>query len=180
MWKDIIGFKGYQISDTGEVRTYNKVTCCKLHGIRHWEDRLLAPKIGISKRNRGDKRVDLWKDGKPYTIKVSRLVACTFLNKDLFNSTLTVNHINGDFNDNRIENLELIPLKENIQHAFATGLMENICKRTIVVDKKHNTEITCRSEAEASRYMGKQNKYVWYMLSKGKTENGRYAWRVVE
>ena len=41
IWKDIEGYPGYQVSSEGKVRTYNKVTFTKKHGVRHWENRYI-------------------------------------------------------------------------------------------------------------------------------------------
>ncbi len=35
---------------------------------------------------------------------------------------LTINHINGNKQDNRLVNIEAVTLAENVRHAFATGL----------------------------------------------------------
>lgn len=49
-----------------------------------------------------------------------RLIADTFI-KNI--DGLTVNHINGDTLDNRIDNLEVISIQENQLHAKETGLL---------------------------------------------------------
>ena len=61
--------------------------------------------------------------------KIHRLVAKTFIeNNDIKKDK--VNHKNGDTLDNRVENLEWVTNKENIQHAYDTGLNKN--KRQII------------------------------------------------
>ena len=97
IWKDIPNYSGYQASNLGRIRTYNKVTYTKMHGERHWKDRILSFKPSTSSRkniNQGmGYRVDLWKDGKPKTLLVARLVATTFL-ENLIDTKMTVNHKN--------------------------------------------------------------------------------------
>ena len=44
IWKDIKDYPGYQVSNLGRVRTYNKITHTEKHGIRHWENRILKQK----------------------------------------------------------------------------------------------------------------------------------------
>ncbi|MHA2068644.1 MAG: HNH endonuclease [Candidatus Thorarchaeota archaeon] len=56
-------------------------------------------------------------DGK--TIKIHRLVAQTWINNPL--NKPQINHINNDRTDNRIENLEWVTHKENIQHMMEQG-----------------------------------------------------------
>ena len=65
-------------------------------------------------------RVDLWKNGKPKSLLVARLVATTFL-EDLIDTNLTVNHKNGNRLDNRVENLEWLSRGDNIRYGYQNG-----------------------------------------------------------
>ena len=74
-----------------------------------------------SKRKQGiGYRVDLWKDGKPKTFLVARLVATTFL-EDLIDTDMTVNHKDGNRLNNNIENLEWLSRADNIRYGFQNG-----------------------------------------------------------
>ena len=85
LWKDIPNYKGYQCSNLGRIRTHNKVTYTKKHGIRKWNDRVLKQKKTKSKYGRCDYRIELWQNGKHKTFLVSRIIAFTFLKKDINN-----------------------------------------------------------------------------------------------
>lgn len=54
---------------------------------------------------------------------VHRLVAIAFIPTN--DQNLQVNHIDGNKQNNRISNLEWVTSKENIQHAWLTGLNRN-------------------------------------------------------
>lgn len=43
-WKDIKDYPGYQVSNKGRVRTYNKETYIKSHSTRKWKNRILRYK----------------------------------------------------------------------------------------------------------------------------------------
>ena len=174
VWKDIKDFKGYQVSNLGRVRTYNKITYTKKHGARHWESRILKQKWcrATKRKNRYDARVNLWKDGKPYTFLVSRLVASAFFGE----SNLTVNHIDGDSTNNRVENLEWCTIGENIKKGFETGLFAKSMKSIILHNKKTNEEKEFNSLSKASRFMFKNNGYLSNAIKRNKFENDNYKW----
>ena len=121
--------------------------------------------------------MDLWKDGKPKCFKISRLVAFTFYGEDINNTALTVNHIDGNWQNNRLENLELVSKAENIRHAFRTGLMPS--KRTAVTNKRTGEKKEYQSMCAASRAIGRSGGYIGEKLRGGKYEDGEFAWRIV-
>lgn len=65
-------------------------------------------------------RITLTNNGKRKSYYVHRLMARAYLKN--YDDKLQVNHKNGIKNDNRIENLEMVTLQENIKHSIKTGL----------------------------------------------------------
>ena len=155
-WKCIPGYEGiYQASTLGRIRSHpRKTTETSLHGMRHWKCRILK---GRGNNYSTGSRVSLWKNGKQRDFLVARLVATAWV--DGYESEMTVNHINGDRLDNRIENLEWVTLRENIQHGFRTGLYRATQKRIRLVSQDERA-IEFESMAAADRYLGKCRGYV--------------------
>lgn len=164
-WKPIPGYEGiYEASNLGRIRTApGKTTDSIKHGTRHWKVRVLKPKIQNPPK-RTDERVTLWKDKAPKDYLVSRLVASAWIRPPLEKET--VNHINGNYHDNRPENLEWISLSENITHGFNTGLYSSIQKQIWLVDE-NGYEIGFASYSEADRYLGRHNGYVSQAIKRG-------------
>lgn len=117
IWKDVPGYEGfYQVSNLGRVKSLDRTIRHARFGsvkrkgkeLRQAVDRYGYMRVGIFNGN--DKKI--W--------SVHRLVATAFIpnpeNKE------TVNHINGNKQDNRVENLEWNTQVENLKHSYATGL----------------------------------------------------------
>lgn len=68
----------------------------------------------ITDRN-GYLRVNLWINGKAKQMGIHRLVAIFYIDNP--DNKPQVNHINGIKHDNKVENLEWVTNKENIEHA---------------------------------------------------------------
>lgn len=68
-----------------------------------------APTFG-SLNGKGYRQFNIQKKGKSRVITVHRAVAAAFIGE----SNLTVDHLNGDRSDNRLENLEYVTNRENV------------------------------------------------------------------
>jgi hypothetical protein len=134
IWKDIPDYEGlYQVSNLGQVRNNKNI---------------LKPQ-GCSKRN-GKYRylsIKLSKNGKAIRHRIHRLVAVTFLNYDINEKDLCVDHINNNSFDNNLDNLQIISIRENVskdrKNIFSnlTGVSRSKIKSKpfrsrIVIDKK--------------------------------------------
>lgn len=128
-WLDIPGYEGiYQASNTGLIRSKpGKTTYTERHGVRHWKTRVLVQKYQMRTSGKRDAKVILWKDGKEKTYLVARLVAMTWCPG--YADGLTVNHIDGNPENNSCSNLEWVTKAENIKKGFADGLYSNRNKK---------------------------------------------------
>lgn len=168
-WKAIPGYEGlYEASDLGRIRSAEGKTTRNARCTRVWKQRIL--KKNLTKRPCGtqNESVCLWKNGKHKDYLVSRLVAMTWC--DGYQDRFTVNHIDGNTLNNKADNLEWISLSENITHAYKTGLNSNARKCTLT--NKSGRKFLFYSLQEASRFLGRNPKYLSTALQKG---TGIYA-----
>ena len=118
----IPGFPSYYITKKGEVYSTK----------RYKIPRLLKPK-----KSAGYLSYSLRVDGKTIDKRLHQLLVSTFVDKNYLKKKLSVNHKNGNKLDNRLCNLEIITHQQNIQHAYAIGLIKhNNPKRYIKWSRK--------------------------------------------
>lgn len=103
-FKDLKDFENYQISNLGRIYSKKRRAYLKVK------------KLG----NNGYYQVRLSKEGKYIYKNLHRILAETFIPNPL--NLRTVNHINGNKLDNRLENLEWADDSTQQHHAYLNGL----------------------------------------------------------
>ena len=117
IWKSVKGFECYySVSNTGRVKSLKRV-------VSHDEgkgQRVIKERIITNWMSNGYHNVSFSVDGKVSKHKVHRLVAMAFIDNP--ENKYTVNHIDGNKTNNKVNNLEWATLSENNKHAYNTGL----------------------------------------------------------
>ena len=110
-WKDIKGYEGlYQISNLGRVKSLPRNGTIKDERIIKYSlDKYGYPQVVLNNK-------------KHKCFRVHRLVAEAFIPNPQNKST--VNHIDGNKTNNKLNNLEWNTIKENNDHALRTGLQK--------------------------------------------------------
>jgi hypothetical protein len=104
MVRDVVGYEGYYTVDTdGSVYSIKS-----------------KKKLATIRMKSGYNYVHLHKNGVSKLLRLHRVVAETYI-ENPFGYT-QVNHINGDKNDNSVDNLEWCTPEQNLMHAIKTGL----------------------------------------------------------
>ena len=144
IWRDIPNYNGeYQVSNLGRVKS-----------LKFGKERLFNGSLDIS----GYIKVTLNRK----TFKVHQLVAIAFLNHRPCGRYFVVNHKNFIKTDNRLENIEIVTMRENSNRKHLpstskyTGVSSNKSKNkwysNIVVNGKQIYLGAFDSEIEASEY----------------------------
>lgn len=116
IWKDIEDYEGiYQISNLGRVKSLEKTMWNNHQNIKK-EEMILKP----NKDGKGYFCVKLYKNKKCKMKKVHRLVAQAFIDNP--NNKKQVNHIDGNKENNCVNNLEWCTCQENIKHSWKNHL----------------------------------------------------------
>lgn len=170
VWKDIPEYSGlYEASNKGRIRSKEgKTTSSARYEARVWKQRIIKQKYTIkNKGKRKDAMVCLWKDRKPHYHLVSRLIASTFIKNNLY-SNMTVNHIDGNSENNNADNLEWISREANVKYGFENGQYKNICHTVRIETETGIKEF--QSKAKADIWLGRYRGYVSRNLSKGQNQ----------
>ena len=125
-WRDIQGFEGlYQVSNMGRVKN-SRGRIMKFYKINSGYYCLKLQKL----------------DGTRLHPLVHRLVIEAFNPCPITDQKMTVNHINHDKTDNRLENLEWLTYQQNNRDAINAGLCEHYYTGRHTLGKKHKSQVS--------------------------------------
>jgi len=114
IWKDIPGYENiYQASDLGRIKSLGRTIDNNRGSLTRLKERILKP----GKIKGGYTIVILSGKG----IAVHQLVAMAFLNHKPCGFKLVVDHINNTTCDNRLENLQILSHRSNINKSKSLG-----------------------------------------------------------
>lgn len=116
IWKVIDEYPDYMVSNMGRVKSIERND----YRGRNLKSKILTPRYNT----RGYISVVLYKNGKPQTFRVNRLVAQVFIPNP--ENKPEVDHINANKFDNRVENLRWVTHKENMNNPI---YINNLSKR---------------------------------------------------
>ena len=120
IWKEIKGYEGlYQVSNLGRVKSLKRYVNHSSNSKRIVNEKLLKPVVDNTKYY----VVSLWKKNKHLRPHIHRLVAEAFIPNP--QNKPHINHIDGNKLNNCINNLEWCTPRENVVHAYKTGLNQN-------------------------------------------------------
>ncbi|NEZ46509.1 hypothetical protein FDF74_04675 [Clostridium niameyense] len=156
-WKDIIGYKGlYKVSNFGRVKSL------KRYKNNHSKLQVVDEKIKSTRKDiQGYLLLDLYKDNIGKTFRVHRLVADAFIENS--ENKESVNHIDGNKENNRVSNLEWATFKEQNEHFYRNNLKskDSINKAIKAMNKAQSKRVKClnngiiyESASEAARVIG--------------------------
>ena len=156
-WRTVKEIPMYEVSEDGDIRNSRTGRILKIHT-----------------NNNGYMQVCLRKDKHQVTRSLHRLVADAFFDGE--NYMLDVNHKDGNKQNNHVGNLEFCTRKENIRHAFDTGLKAPSRQKKVRVIE---TGMVYESIRECARQIGVNQSIICQCLNgRQKSANGYHFERV--
>lgn len=156
IWKNIRGYKDYQVSNLGNVKSLNYNNSNK--------EQLLIPQ----KLTKGYLGVRLYKNHSYKSYRVHRLVYEAFYGKIPF--WMVINHIDENPSNNQLSNLMLCTYKENTNWGTAKDRFKLMSKPILQYDLSGNFIKEWKSGKEIEKQLGYDSSHI-YACCKNKTHN---------
>lgn len=155
-WRDVVGFEGeYEVSSDGQIRSKDRVRKYYRNGkelTMSIRGRMRTPSNSWD----GYKEIHLQRSdtGKSYYARVHRIVAEAFIPNPT--NLPQINHIDGNKQNNCVDNLEWVTAKENTAHAIQKlhGVWMKNNKSSCLRVKCLDEDIWFDSMIEASKWAG--------------------------
>lgn len=138
IWKTIEYANKYEVSNLGNIRNRNTNKLRNLNIERHRKD---------NKRI----RPGLYQEGKKKQYYLHRIVAEHFIDNP--DNLPEVNHIDGDYYNNKANNLEWISKIDNMKHANENKLINRYTRRVIIKNKQTDEEKVFDKLSDCADYL---------------------------
>lgn len=152
-WKDIKGYEGlYQVSDYGRVKKLSRKYKIYNHLTKRYNIRVVKETIIKGTINKGYNRICLTKNKRETNHFVHRLVVENFIRK--LREDETVDHIDCNKLNNKLNNLEIVSIDENNMRAYENNLRKNTKKAiqpVYLLDNKGNILKEYKSMNQAAK-----------------------------
>lgn len=124
-WRDVVGYSSsHEVSSYGRVRTKDRYITRSDGVVVHYAPRYLCPVLNAD----GYRQCKLCRNGVYKTRRVHRLVAEAFIPNPSHLSD--VNHKDSNRENNRVDNLEWLDHKSNVQQSIKEGRHFCVCDLT--------------------------------------------------
>lgn len=180
IWKPIKGYEGlYSVSNMGRVKSLAGKQRGSGKGTPIYQSEDIDVKPCMLRT--GYLGFNLCQDGEKKHALLHRIVATAFVpNPD---NLPQVNHKDGNKRNNRADNLEWVTAKQNVRHAFDTGIHlptihKEQCKVLQVTDREGNTQ-TFPSMAEAARHLGVTRQSITNCIRRGVSNRKGYKFQLI-
>jgi hypothetical protein len=138
LWKTISYAPNYEVSTLGNIKNKKKNKCITINYERLKKDKKRA-------------RPGLSHNGTNKAYYLHRIVAEHFIDNP--DNLPEVNHIDGDFYNNKLDNLEWISKLDNMRHASENKLMKRYTRSVIIINKGTGEEKSFDSITECAKYL---------------------------
>ena len=158
IWKPILGYEHYMISNLGRVKSNYRTK-------NTWY--ILKAEKNIYS---GRLSVQLYKDNKRKILSIARLVGFAFV-KGYSDKNNTINHIDGNIENNKADNLEWLSQSDNNKHAYNSLNRTKVRKnkadfKVLIYNNKFRFKTVAafarflnKSETQTRRYIENPSKY---------------------
>lgn len=128
----------------------------------------------------GYHKVRLSQDGVIYDITIHKLVYMVFNNIDTIPKGYVIDHIDANKLNNKLSNLQLITLSENVNNALYVQKTNSSCKpvEQLTLDGKHINSF--KSCAEAARQLGLDNSTISKVCRGINKTHGGFKFRYIK